>query len=286
MIDLHTHTDQSDGTVSPEQLVHRALDLRLEALGIADHDTFAGYDLAAPIAAYEGLELICGIELSTRPPRDKSGRRVSSVHLLGYFLNQPPTVDFRDWLLAAQESRRKRNVALIARLETFGIEITLEEVQALGRHLTGRPHFAQVLLERGYVSSIQEAFDIYLADHAKAAVEREEPKLLEGVQRVAAAGGMPSLAHPVRLLQGREPRALRNLIGELVDAGLQGIEVYHSEHDTADIELYSAIASEFRLAITGGSDFHGENKPVIALGTGRDGNLALPYSVLQKMRKE
>lgn len=284
MIDLHTHTDQSDGTDSPEQLVRRACSLGLEALGVSDHDTLTGYDLAVPAAAAAGLELICGIELSTRMEWNGNGKRPPSVHLLGYFLDCQPSAEFRTWLNVMQQGRRDRNVALIARLQSLGLDIKLEEVQVLGRNLTGRPHFAKILLKKGYVTSIQEAFDLYLADNAKAAVEREEPTLHEGIRGIVAGGGLPSLAHPVRLDQGRDPVALRALIAELVEVGLQGIEVYHSEHSAADTELYHAIAVEFRLIMTGGSDFHGDNKPAISLGTGKQGNLDLPYSFLAQMR--
>ncbi|HVV72564.1 MAG TPA: PHP domain-containing protein, partial [Verrucomicrobiae bacterium] len=149
MIDLHSHTDQSDGTDSPAQLVHRAAAIGLEVLGITDHDTLAGHDLAAPVAAEVGLELVCGVELSTRPERRPGEKRPPSVHLLAYFLNAPPPAGFRDWLLQQQASRRRRNLDLVARLNSLGIDITLEEVQALGRHLTGRPHFARILLKKG-----------------------------------------------------------------------------------------------------------------------------------------
>ena len=283
MIDLHTHTDQSDGSVPPHRLVYEALALGLEALAITDHDTLAGYDLAKPAAAEAGLELLCGIELSTRLEQKTAGPRMPSVHLLGYFIDTGPAAAFRDWLRQQQESRRKRNLALVAKLQSLGVDITLEEVQAIGRNLTGRPHFARVLVAKGYVSNSQEAFDLYLADHARAAVEREEPTLSEGIRRIRAGGGLPSLAHPVRLPQ-REPASLRALLAELCEAGLQGIEVYHSEHSRHDTEFYLQLASEFGLAATGGSDFHGDNKPSIHLGSGRKNNLHLPYALLDQIR--
>src|ERR1019366_423240 len=159
MIDLHTHTDRSDGTTSPAQLVDDP-----KAMGLTDHDTLEGYDLAAPLAAQAGLELICGIELSTRPDPPPDGSRPPSVHLLGYFLQEPASPGFRQWIRGHQESRRERNRKLIAKLNSLGVEITLEEVQVLGKHLTGRPHFAKGLLRKGYVKTNQEAFDRYLAD--------------------------------------------------------------------------------------------------------------------------
>src|SRR5689334_9453001 len=148
MIDLHTHTDQSDGTASPAALVEQAMSLRLEALAVTDHDTLAGYDLAAPLAAKAGLELVCGIELSTRLEKKSDGPRLPSVHLLAYFPDRPPSPEFRAWLYRHQESRRQRNRDLIAKLQSFGLDITLEEVQVLGHNLTGRPHFAKILLKK------------------------------------------------------------------------------------------------------------------------------------------
>jgi hypothetical protein len=164
------------------------------------------------------------------------------------------------------------------------VDITLEEVQVLGKHLTGRPHFAKVLLRKGYVKNNQEAFDRYLADNASASVERDEPDLVEGVRQIRAGGGMPSLAHPVRL-PSRDRASLEKLLVELIDNGLQGLEVYHSEHSPEDTALYKDLAAQFKLIETGGTDFHGDNKPAIRLGTGKDNNVNTPYSLLENMRR-
>jgi predicted metal-dependent phosphoesterase TrpH len=229
MIDLHTDTDQSDGSVAPARLVRHSMAPGLEALAITDHDTLAGYDAAAPVATEAGLELICGIELNTRLEESLSGKRAPSVHLLGYFIPQPPSAEFRQWLLRLQVSRNRRNIDLIAKLQALDIAISLEEVQALGRNLTGRPQFAQIPLRKGYVAPLQKAFDLYLADEAKAAVEREEPALVEGVRGICEGGSLLSFAHPVRLAR-RDRLSLEALLHELKATGLQGIEVCHSEH--------------------------------------------------------
>jgi len=284
MIDLHTHTDRSDGSVPPAQLVQDAKAMGLEALGITDHDTLDGYDIAVPFAAAADLELVCGIELSTRPDPPADGSRPPSVHLLGYFLNEPASPGFRQWIRGHQESRRERNRKLIAKLNSLGVDITLEEVQVLGKHLTGRPHFAKVLLRKGYVKTNQEAFDRYLADNASASVEREEPQLMEAVRKVREGGGLPSLAHPVRLPE-RDRASLEQLLRELIDNGLQAIEVYHSEHSPEDTALYKDLAAQFNLIETGGTDFHGENKPSIHLGTGKDNNMHTTYVLLENMRR-
>jgi predicted metal-dependent phosphoesterase TrpH len=283
LIDLHTHTDRSDGSTAPGDLVQQACAMGLEALAIADHDTLAGYDAACPVAAAQGLELVCAVELSTRPDRPSvNGKRESSVHVLGYWLLSPPTPEFRTWLETQQASRRQRNLDLIAKLKQLGVDICLQEAEVYGRNQVGRPHFAKVLRDKGYVSTLQEAFDRYLADDAQAAVERDEPSLPEGIQRIRDSGGIPSLAHPVRLRRSGDE--LARLVEQLLEVGLRGIEVFHSEHSPADCEQYAELARRFSLIPTGGSDFHGDNKPAVRLGTGINGNLCLRYDFLEQMR--
>jgi predicted metal-dependent phosphoesterase TrpH len=279
VIDLHSHTNESDGTYTPLALVELATELGLEALAISDHDTFAGFDQAVPEARSRGLDLVCGIELSTRVP----GSKVRTVHLLAYFLHQPPSKDFREWLDELIAGRRDRNRRLIASLHEQGIDIELPEVEKLGRTLTGRPHFARVLIDKGYVSSYDEAFRRYLGETAPTYVERFAPYVLEAIQRVSDAGGLPVVAHPIRL-GFRDAGEEEKFIGELRDGGLHGIEVYHSDHRPADMERYAGIARKYNLAVSGGSDFHGAVKPQISLGTGFHGNLNIPKSVLDQLR--
>ena len=252
----------------------------LEALAITDHDTLAGYDGAEPAARAVGLDLVCGIEISTR----FHGR---SVHLLGYFVHQPPTDEFREWLLALQTSRRDRNVRLIERLRSLGVDISLQEVQAKGRTMTGRPHFARVLVEKGYVRNIDQAFDQYLDESAKGYVERQEVAMHEGIERVVKGGGIASLAHPVRvgrrgLRDGHEE--LERWVEEMRGMGMRAIEAFHSDHRPADVERYLDLARRLELEVTGGSDFHGANKARIQLGHGFEGNLSVPGWVLERLR--
>jgi predicted metal-dependent phosphoesterase TrpH len=279
VIDLHSHTNESDGTFTPLELVELAIERGLEALAISDHDTFAGYDQALPEARSRGLDLVCGIELSTRVPGSKS----RTVHLLAYFLRQPPPAEFRLWLEELIAGRRDRNQRLIASLREKGVEIDLAEVERLGRTLTGRPHFARVLIDKGYASNFDEAFRRYLGETAPTYVERYAPYVAVGIRRVLEAGGLPVLAHPIRL-GIRDPGAEEVFIGELRDAGLRGIEVFHSDHRPADMLRYEGIARKYRLLVTGGSDFHGDVKPQISLGTGYNGNLNVPISVLNDLR--
>src|SRR5579862_2182997 len=276
MIDLHSHTTASDGTFSPARLVDEAGRTGVRTLGITDHDTFSGYDQALPVAQRAGLELVCGIELSTK-------LHGHSVHLLGYFFNPLVHPDgfgvFRRWIGDLQASRRERNVRLVARLRQLGLDITLEEVEARGGGMTGRPHFAQLLIEKGYVSNMQQAFDDYLDESAKGYVTRREPQFAEAVQHIRDAGGIASLAHPVRL---REDMAA--ILPELRAAGLNAIEVYHSDHSPVQTALYLQLAQQHGLLVTGGSDFHGAVKPEIRLGTGRDGNLRIPENLVDRLR--
>ena len=272
MIDLHSHTTHSDGTCSPAELIAEACRVGVSTLAITDHDTFSGYDEALPHARNRGVELLCGIELSTK----LDGQ---SVHLLGYFLRIDGLAGLRAWVLDMQASRRERNVRLVARLQSLGLEITLAEAQAIGRGMTGRPHFARILVEKGYVKTVQQAFDDYLAESAPGYVDRYEPQFTDAVRRIREAGGIASMAHPVRLKGD-----LAALLPTLRDAGLNAIEAYHSDHSEGDRETFLSLAATHGMLVTGGSDFHGTVKPGIALGTGRDGNVRVPEDLLDRLR--
>jgi predicted metal-dependent phosphoesterase TrpH len=272
MIDLHSHTNESDGTFSPAELIAEARRVGVSTLGITDHDTFSGFDQAAPVARQAGVELVCGIELSTK-------LHGHSVHLLGYFLREDGLDEFRAWVMEMQASRRDRNVRLASRLRELGVEITLEEAQARGRGMTGRPHFAQLLLEKGYVGSLQQAFDDYLDESAKGYVYRHEPQFAEGVARIRRAGGIASLAHPIRVKGD-----VAALLPELCGAGLNAIEVYHSDHSPEDTRSYLKLAQHYGMLATGGSDFHGSVKPGVELGTGRGNSLRIPDDLVERFR--
>lgn len=278
MIDLHSHTTASDGTYTPLELVEAGVAGKLEALAVTDHDTFAGFDEALPFAQQKGLDLICGIELSTKI--EAPVRR--TVHLLGYFLSGGPASQFLDWIRLLQDTRKDRNRRLASKLQSMGFDITIEEVEALGRRMAGRPHFAKLMVQKGYCANSTEAFDKYLDESAPGYVDRDEPSLKDGIARIRDAGGVTSLAHPIRLGK-RDPVEEEALIASLVDCGLQAIEVFHSDHSQSDVARYLAIARKFGLKITGGSDFHGENKPSIELGRGANGNLSIPKSVLDEL---
>lgn len=277
MIDLHSHTYYSDGTFSPAELLDEAMGAGLSALAITDHDTLQGYDVAVAGGIPANLEVICGVELSTK-------FHGVTVHLLGYFPVQPPSAALRTWLTDLLETRRDRNRRLVERLQGLGVDITLAEVEAKGKSLTGRPHFARVMMEKGYVKDLQQAFDEYLDESAKAYVFREEVAIDVAIQKVLEAGGVPSLAHPVRVAKN-DWSVLADWIGELARFGLRAVEVYHSDHSPENVSYYKELAGRHGLGITGGSDFHGANKPKIVLGRGINGNVQVPDEILMELKR-
>ncbi|HNY40963.1 MAG TPA: PHP domain-containing protein [Bryobacteraceae bacterium] len=278
MIDLHTHSTASDGTDAPARLIEIAGRTGLRALSLTDHDTLAGCD---GFGGFEGeVELVRGIELSVRilEESDPSSR---SAHLLGYFFEDPP-LGFRLWLESLRQARRRRNVEMARLLNEQGILVSIEEAEQLGRNITGRPHFARLMRKKGYVKTWEEAFNVYLGEHGSAYVEREDPPIGEGIERIKAAGGVTSLAHPGRL--GKVDAASEGeLVARLAGWGLDGIEAWHPDHDRRDVERYVSLAGRLDLIVTGGSDYHGEYKPFTGLG-GWNGD-RIPSGLLDGLRR-
>lgn len=271
MIDLHSHTLESDGTSTPEELVRAAHHAGLGALAITDHDTLAAHEPAAPLAAQLGIELVRGIEISSK----HAGR---TIHLLGYFFDGPPPARFTGWLENILEHRRDRNRRLAARLRQLGVDVHVEEAESLGRGLTGRPHFARVIIEKGYARDMREAFDKYIGEYGEAFVEREAPGVVDAIRAVHEAGGVASLAHPVRVAEAE------STIAELASAGLQAIEAFHTDQSPAATEMYLGLARKLGLAVSGGSDFHGGNKPGAQIGYCAGGRVVIPDWVLANLR--
>jgi len=258
MVDLHSHTNKSDGSLSPVELIELARRSGVEVLGITDHDTVEGYDEAAQHAGSAGIELICGIELGSK----FHGR---PIHVLGYFFQAPPDAEFRAHLRCLQISRRERNGRLAARLRQLGLEVHRGEAEKLGRSQTGRPHFAQLLVDKGHVGNVREAFDRYLDESAPGFVERRDPALETVIRWIHRAGGRASWAHPARMIR-ESGLGAEQLFREMADLGMDAIEVYHSDQNADEQSLYLALASKIGLAVSGGSDFHGASKPQIGLG--------------------
>lgn len=281
LIDLHSHTTASDGTFAPAELVSLAVQTGLSALAITDHDTFEGYEEARPFGQNAGLDVIRGIELNSRLILNGEGRN-RAVHLLGYFPAGEPSSSFTSWLAGEQENRRQRNQRLAQSLQQRGVHVTLEEVEARGKSLAGRPHFARIIVEKGYARNSDEAFRKYLGENAPTYVERESKTTEQGICIIRSGGGVPVIAHPIRLSLSRDLE--RQVLIRLKEAGLLGLEVYHSEHPPELQAHYRQLAEELDLLPTGGSDFHGAVKPGIELGTGMNGNLRVPFEFLDHMR--
>ncbi|MGC8759272.1 MAG: PHP domain-containing protein [Bryobacteraceae bacterium] len=280
MIDLHTHSSLSDGTDSPAELVQLASRLGLEALALTDHDTLAGVEEAAGESGRCGIEFVRGIELSARRLEEPDELR-RTVHVLGYFF-EPPNADFAAWLETLRERRHARNRAMARRLQELGYDVRLEEAEALASHVTARPHFAEVLVRKGYFPTVRAAIDALLAEGAPAYVEKEDPTPEECIARIHAAGGVASLAHPRRLNQG-DPASEERILRRMVDAGLVAVEVWHPDHDPRAASRYFELARKYGLAVTGGSDYHGRRTP--GLRPGDAGGARVKRSVLDELRR-
>lgn len=279
-IDLHIHSNASDGTLSPVEIVHRAESLRLGAIAITDHDTVAGAKAALETAPRSSLEILTGIEISAESP--PFYRFSGSFHILGYGirLNDSP---LNRTLRVLQEARKNRNPRIIERLREMGLSITLQEVIAsVGDAQIGRPHIARVMLEKGFVASIDEAFDRYLGTHGPAYVDKYRIPCEDAIGLIRAAGGIPVLAHP-GLLKPETDVPFDRMISMLKEMGIEGIEVYYPEHSVFQTEHYGGIARRYDLMITGGTDFHGTIKPEIPLGGG-DG-FHVPYIVYEQLSR-
>ena len=267
LIDLHVHSNCSDGTYTPEELVAYALEKGLKAFALTDHDTTAGIARAQRAASGTGLELIPGIELST----EYKGK---DIHILGLGID-PENAYFQDQLLRFQNARNLRNEKMIEKLREHGIDITLEQMRAcFPDSVWTRAHFARYLFDHGYVKEMWDAFDLYLGDHAPCFIPREKVTPFQAVQLIHEGGGYAVLAHPLLYRLGEEP--LNLLVKTLTGCGLDGIEAIYSTNRFSDEADMRQLARRYGLAITGGSVFHGSNKPSIDLGCGK-GNLRIPY---------
>lgn len=274
-IDLHLHTTHSDGSLRPPELLALAKQANVTALAITDHDITAGIPEALASGEELGIEVIPGVEISSFDGR-------SELHILGYFLRWQDQ-RFNDRLTGLRASRHRRNPLIIERLRAAGLDLTYEEVQTLaGTESVGRPHIAQVLMRKKYVTSAKEAFDRYLGEGKAAYVARELPTPTEAIAWIRDAKGVAVLAHPTWIKAGSE--GLHSQIRALKDAGLGGIEVHYSTHSQSDTYRYLEIARQLDLLTTGGSDFHGLTKPDISVGTGR-GGLKVNPSLLIPLRE-
>ena len=274
-IDLHTHTNFSDGSFSPAALVELAHKKGLNILAITDHDTTDGIAEAMEAAQSLPLELIPGIELST----EFQGRE---THILGYFIDRADP-QFQTRLERLRSTRLDRIQHVLDRLHTLNVEISLAEVEHVaGSGTIGRPHIAQILINKGYVRGMKEAFERFLGVRGKAYVRRVVPEAAEIIAWITDAGGIPILAHPY--WEGLNANETVVSCRTMVDQGLRGLEVFYGTFSARQISSNLHLARHFGLLVTGGSDFHGTFKPEISIGTGR-GSLNVPSTVMDRLRQ-
>ena len=259
-VDLHCHSTASDGTCSPTEVIQLGQRSGLSAMSLTDHDTIGGIAEAAAEAGRLGIDFIPGIEISAEYPRP------GTMHILGYGVD-PNSAILKDLTRQLIEGRDTRNPQIIRKLNELGMDITMTEVEReAGGKVIGRPHIAAILIRKGYVSTIKQAFDKYLAPGGLAYFDKERLTSRRALEMIHESGGLPVLAHPIQL-RALNDGELERVIKDLKDLGLAGLEVIHSDHGPAHVEKYTKIADRMGLLKTGGSDFHGQNKKDIQLGT-------------------
>lgn len=263
-VDLHSHSTASDGTLAPAEVARLARTCGLSGWALTDHDTIGGIAEAAEESARLGIDFLAGIEISAEFPHP------GTLHILGYGVD-PESPVLRDMTRQLLEGRDNRNPKIVTKLQELGVAISMEEVEreagkeANSEAVIGRPHIAAILHRKGYVSSIKEAFNKYLAPGGLAYFDKERLSPRRALEMIRESGGIAVLAHPVQLRLENDAQ-LERVVKDLVDLGLQGIEVIHSDHTAADVERCTRIAEKFSLIRTGGSDFHGAKKAGVELG--------------------
>ena len=274
-IDLHTHSSYSDGSLSPRQLVQLAKKRRLRAIALTDHDTVAGVEEALQAGNELGVEVVPGVEISAQ-------YTPGTMHILGYYIRASHR-ELQGALKKLQQARAARNPKIIERLQALGLELTTTEVLDLSAGQVGRPHIARALVNRGYVSSIDEAFERYLKKGAIAYVEKFRFPPEEAIAIIRRAGGISVLAHPFTLGMAKSDE-LSQLVRGLRKMGLEGIEVFYPNHTEEMAVIYEDVAKRLGLICTGGSDFHGNFRDHSHLGNTLPGQ-DLDYRILQALRE-
>ena len=274
-VDLHVHSNKSDGSFSPEELVSYAIEKGLSAFALSDHDTTEGIEAAVQAAKGTGIEVIPAIEFST----EYEGK---DIHILGLYIDYSGK-EFKKYLKDFQDSRDLRNRKMCEKLTEHGVPVTYEEMREYfpGSVLT-RAHYAKYMWEKGFVKSMSEAFDRYIGDHAPCFLPREKVTPMQAVELILRAGGVPILAHPV--LYHLSDERLDKLVAQLKGVGLAGIEAIYSTYTSAEERQMRALADKYDLLISGGSDFHGTTKPSLDLGCGY-GKLCIPYDILENIKE-
>lgn len=274
IVDLHTHTTESDGSFTPEELMREAKRVGLSAIAITDHDSISGIKKAAPLAEELGIELIPGVELST----DYNGKE---VHVVGLYVNIEDEY-FLGKIKEFKENRDSRNAIMVENLQKEGFDITMEALTAENPDcVITRANIARFLYEHGMIPTIQTAFEKYIGDNCKCYVNRFKITPMDGVRLIKEAGGTAILAHP--LLYHMSDSTLQKMVAEMKEAGLDGIEAVYCTYTPAEERQMKQFAKENGLLISGGSDFHGTTKPKLNLATGY-GKLHIPYEILETIK--
>ena len=274
-IDLHTHSLCSDGAQTPADVVRTAKEAGLSAIALSDHDCISGVQEAIDTGKLLGVEVIPAVELSAQSDTE--------LHILGYFVDIH-NKKLQDTMAYALQVRDERQEETCRKLNEQGFSITMEEAraEAHGNPVLCRAHFAQIMVRKGYAESVKDAFNRFLSVGCYAYSNRQALTGPEAVSLIREAGGIAVAAH-LHLIKKPDDE-LRQYLKELIPYGLDGVEGYYTDY-TPDMELrYQAMAKELGLVISGGTDYHGANKPHIAIGKGK-GNLEIPYSVLESLQK-
>ena len=272
MIDLHTHSTASDGTLSPSELIAKAAAIGLEGIALTDHDTLRGLPAFLRAAKGRPIKAVPGVEIACSWYR-------RSLHLLGLFIDCD-CAELADLLSTVRDNRDIRNRKMLQKLMGLGIPLTYEDIeQEAGDHVVGRPHFAAALVAKGICETSREAFQKYLGRQAAAYVPRYLPLPEVAMHAIHSAGGLAIWAHPAGGPQAGQPARIRQVARQLVQQGLDGIEVFYPDHSEADMKALESIGRVLDLAFSGGSDFHGTNMPGVELGVGR-GGLKIPLRYL------
>jgi len=261
-VDLHSHSTASDGTLAPAEVAKLALRAGLSGWALTDHDTIGGVAEAADESARLGIDFLPGIEISAEYAHP------GTMHILGYGIDVHSSV-LHDLTRRLIEGRDNRNPKIVKKLQELGVAISMNEVEnEAGGTVVGRPHIAAILHRKGYVSSIKDAFNKYLAPGGAAYFDKERLSPRRALEMIIDSGGIPVLAHPFQL-RCESDEKLESVVRELIDLGLAGIEVMHSDHTPDLVSKYTALVDRLGLLKTGGSDFHGGNKKDIELGYAR-----------------
>lgn len=273
-IDLHLHSNRSDGTDEPEEIINIASGLGLKAVSLTDHDTVDGIEKALDAANKKGVGFIPGVEVSAE--------HTGELHILGYFPDDS-YMGINDVLDKMKDARDIRNRKIIDSLSRVRVDISMDEVLKIANGgVAGKPHIASVLCDKGYAVSISDAFDKYLARGRFAYVEKEKFTPERCIEEILKYRGVPVLAHPILLKMN--DFELDTFIKRLKEYGLMGIEVYYSLNYPAFTDFSLKIAGKYDLLPTGGSDYHGDNKPDIIPGKGT-GDLNVPYEVYERLKE-